>query len=166
MSRFYTIISLIIATLAFGCSTPSKKEVAPETYRNSLNAKIIADTIVYDVILRNIDTSDVWQAECLQRLNQNAFIEYLFDGIYSDRFIATEFMSDKVLSIKDVKDIEKSEGFSRAKVSKVQFRERWYIDSLGVFQKEVLSYTLGLETYSKQNSFLGHKALFVVKPKF
>jgi hypothetical protein len=74
-------------------------------------------------------------------------------------------MGDKPLTIDEVKKIEQEEGFSRDKISKVQFRERWYIDSSDNFQKQIISYTLGIEAYSKQNSFLGHKALFVVKPK-
>lgn len=168
MFKTHTIISILISGLiAVGCSSPEKKEPKHHPNRADISGlKIIADTIIYDVILRNIDTSDVWEAECLQYVDQKSLIDYLFDGIYSKRFVAVEFMGDKILSIDDVKSIENGDGFSRKLVSKVQFKERWYIDSSGNFQKQIISYTLGIEAYSKQNSFLGHKALFVVKPNF
>ena len=101
----------------------------------------------------------------MQYLNQKSLVNYLIDGVYNGKFIAMEFMGDKVLSIDDVKAIEQEKDFSRDRVSKVQFRERWFIDSAGNFQKQIINYTLGIEVYSKQNTFLGHEALFVVKPK-
>lgn len=161
------LISLLIFLPYFfvGCSKTDKPKSTNTKQSLSGNIAVIADTIVYDVILRNIDTSDVWEAECVQYVDQKSFIDFLFEGIYNNKFFAVEFMGDKILSIDDVKSLEKSEGFSRKLVSKVQFKERWYIDTLGNFQKQIISYTLGIEAYSKQNSFLGHKALFVVKPK-
>jgi hypothetical protein len=157
---------LIFLSLMFvGCSKTNKPKSIDPKQSGTGDITVIADTIVYDVILRNIDTSDVWEAECLQYLDQKSLVNYLIDGIYNGQFIAIEFMGDKVLSIDDVKAIEQESDFSRDKVSKVQFRERWYIDSEGNLQKQIISYTLGIEIYSKQNSFLGHKALFVVKPK-
>lgn len=156
---------LIIASFIFGCSKSNKPKETSDQQSISGNITVIADTIVYDVILRNIDTSDVWEAECLQYLDQKSLVNYLIDGVYNGQFIAIEFMGDKVLSIDDVKAIEQENGFSRDKVSKVQFRERWYIDSARNLQKQIINYTLGIEVYSKQNTFLGHEALFVVKPK-
>ena len=156
---------LIIASFIFGCSKSNKPTENSTQQLSPGDITVIADTIVYDVILRNIDTSDVWEAECLQYLDQKSLVNYLIDGVYSGQFIAIEFMGDKVLSIENVKAIEQENGFSRYRVSKVQFRERWFIDSTGNFKKQIISYTLGIEVYSKQNTFLGHEALFVVKPK-
>lgn len=164
MLKIKIISCLVIAFIFVGCSNTENEKVRTRPQVNLANAKIIADTITYDVILRAIDTSEVWEAECLQYLNRESFINYLFEGIYSNQLIAIEFMGNKVLKADDVKEIEHSEGFSRNLVTKVQFKERWYVDSLGNFQKEIISYTLGIEVYSKQNSFLGHKALFVIKP--
>ncbi|HNV51366.1 MAG TPA: hypothetical protein PLH91_06800 [Tenuifilaceae bacterium] len=157
--------TLIIASFIFGCSKSNKPKETSDQQSISGNITVIADTIVYDVILRNIDTSDIWEAECLQYLDQKSLVNYLIDGVYNGQFIAIEFMGDKILSTDDVKAIEQENGFSRDRVSKVQFRERWYIDSSGNLQKQIINYTLGIEVYSKQNTFLGHEALFVVKPK-
>lgn len=164
MKKFITPL-IILLFIFVGCSRTDKPKSNNTKQLASGDITIIADTIVYDVILRNIDTSDVWEAECLQYLDQKSLVNYLIDGVYSGQFIAIEFMGDKVLSIDDVKAIEQEKDFSRDRVSKVQFRERWLIDSEGNLQKQIISYTLGIEIYSKQNSFLGHKALFVVKPK-
>lgn len=163
-SRSLLVIMIIAGTIV-GCSKSNKPQENPAKQALSENITVIADTIIYDVILKNIDTSDVWEAECLQYLDQKSLVNYLIDGVYNGKFIAIEFMGDKVLSIDDVKAIEQEKDFSRDKVSKVQFRERWYIDSEGNLQKQIISYTLGIEVYSKQNTFLGHEALFVVKPK-
>ncbi len=166
MSRTRNLFTiLIILSFFFGCSKSNKPKENSTQQLLPGNITVIADTIVYDVILRNIDTSDVWEAECLQYLDQKSLVNYLIDGVYSGQFIAIEFMGDKVLSIDDVKAIEQEKDFSRDRVSKVQFRERWYIDSAGNFHKQIISYTLGIEVYSKQSTFLGHEALFVVKPK-
>ncbi len=161
------LISLLIFLpyIFVGCSKTDKPKSTNTKQFASGDITVIADTIIYDVIIRNIDTSDVWEAECLQYLDQKSLVNYLMDGVYNGQFIAIEFMGDKVLSLDDVKAIEQEKDFSRDRVSKVQFRERWYIDSKGNLQKQIISYTLGIEIYSKQNSFLGHKALFVVKPK-
>ncbi|KAB2869073.1 MAG: hypothetical protein F9K37_08920 [Bacteroidales bacterium] len=165
MSRVHISLVIVIAAIFFSCKNNENKKTNPAFTKYSAGEKTIADTIIYDVLLRNIDTSDVWEAECLQYLDQKSLVNYLIEGVYSGQFIAIEFMGDKVLSIDDVKAIEQEKDFSRDRVSKVQFRERWYIDSEGNLQKQIISYTLGIEIYSKQNSFLGHKALFVVKPK-
>lgn len=161
----YTIIAILVIVATIGCNRTAEDQTRKHRVASTAKGQIIADTIVYDVILRNIDTSDIWEAECLKYTNQEEFINYLFDGLYSQQFIAVEFLGDKMLSIKEIKEIERSDGFSRSRVSKVQFKEQWYIDSCGNLQKDIISYTLGIEAYSKQNSFLGHKALFVVKPK-
>lgn len=165
MSRVFISLAIVLATFFLSCKNNEGKKSNSDFNTNSAVVKTIADTIIYDVILRAIDTSDVWSAECLKYLDQKLLISYLFEGVYSEQFTAIEFMGDKILSPAEIKEIENEEGFSRDLVTKVQFKERWYIDSSGNLQKQIISYTLGIEVYSKQNSFLGHKALFVVKPK-
>lgn len=157
---------LLFAYILISCKDSSKSVIPKEKLKPSAELKTIADTITYDVMLRAIDTSDTWVAECLQYLNQKDFINYLFDGIYSKQFTAYDFFTGEPLSPNDVREIEHEDDFSRELVSKVQFKEHWYIDSTGHFHKDVLNYTLGIEAYSKQKSFLGHRALFVVKPNF
>ena len=146
----------------YGCNY--NKENSNKTTTNiGAKAITIADTITYDVLLRPLDSTDIWEAEHLKYLNQKEFLNYVFNGLYSGKLSAYEFLSNKKLSISEVEYIEKAEGYSRDQISKAQFKELWYIDSTGVLQKHIFSFTLGISAYSNQNTFLGHKALFVVK---
>lgn len=154
---------LVISFLGiYSCNCNKENNYKP-TINIGEKANTIADTITYDVLLKPIDTTDFWEAEHIKFLNHDAFLTYVFDGIYSGKLSAYEFMSNKKLSITDVKNIENAEGYSRNEISKAQFKELWYIDSTGLLRKHIYSFTLGISAYSNQNTFLGHKALFEVR---
>jgi hypothetical protein len=154
---------LVVSFLGlYGCNYNKENSNKP-TINIGAKAITIADTITYDVLLRPLDSTDIWEAEHLKYLNQKEFLNYVFNGLYSGKFLAYEFMSTKQFNKSEIESIEKAEGYSRDKISKVQFKELWFVDSLGMLQKHIYSYTLGIEAYSNQNTFLGHKALFEVK---
>ncbi len=159
------VVLLVISIFGFYSCNCNKEDNNKTKINIGAKAITIADTITYDVLLRPLDTTDIWEAEQLKYLNQKEFLNYVFDGLYSGKFSAYEFMSTKQFNKSEIEAIEKVEGYSRDKISKVQFKELWYVDSLGTLQKHIFSYTLGIEAYSNQNTFLGHKALFVVKKK-
>lgn len=125
---------------------------------------LVADSIIYDVVIRALDTTDTWDSERLKTFKQDVYIDNIFDQLYKGKLTACDFYTGNKLSVKDIKDIESSEGYSRSKVSKVQFNEQWVIDSLGVLNKRINCMTLGIESYSHQGTFTGHKALFRVYP--
>ncbi len=155
----------LIIVLAFLHSCCSNDSPTDDKIPTLLQSQItLADTITYDVMLRALDEENIWEVEQLKYLNREAFVSYIFDGIYSNRFRAFDFFNGKPLSTDEVKKIDATVGFAREKVTKVQFKELWYVDTLGTLQKHVHSYTLGIEAYSNQNTFIGHKALFTVKP--
>jgi hypothetical protein len=161
-SKSLIVLLAVILLGAIGCNTISKRDnikgkVLP------FYAETVADTIVYDVLLRPLDTTNVWEAEQLKYLNQLGLINHIFESIYSKKYSAYDFFSGKPLSVNEIQSMERVDGFSRKKVSKVQFKELWYLDSLGALQKHIYSYTLGIEAYSDKNTFLGHKALFEVR---
>lgn len=163
----YKLIIVLAICIAFAsCKNDGNSKLA-QSNRAPLpkGSIIIADSIIYDVVIRAIDTSDTWESERLKTFKQDVYIDNIFDQIYKGELIAYDFYSGQKLSVKDVKDIEKSEGYSRSKVSKVQFNEQWVIDSLGVLNKHINSMTLGLESYSHQGTFTGHKALFKIYPR-
>ena len=152
---------LAIFFIAFGCKEPQKPE---SVFYGKGKSIVIADTITYDINLRAFDTTDYWDVEYHRYIKHELFADYFFDGLYMGLYHAFDFDTGKPLSVKDIKKVEMEEGFSRSKVTKVQIKELWLVDSSGVFQRLPYSYTLGLELYSKQGNFLGHRALFVVKP--
>jgi hypothetical protein len=160
-------VALASAFLAFAIfSCKGKPELSDRSmYEPRSGATIVADTITYNVQIGVTDTSDLWSIECLKHMNQPVFIDYIFNGIYKGSLVAHDFNNGMVIPAQKVRQIELQPGFSRGKITKIQFKELWYIDSLGFFRKEIISYTLGLESYSNQNTFLGYSPVFVVKPR-
>ncbi|HOG71953.1 MAG: hypothetical protein KBB29_08440 [Bacteroidales bacterium] len=159
-------VALATAFLAFAFFSCKDK---PEHFNRSIyeqksGVAIVADTITYDVQIGVTDTSDLWSMECLKYMNQQVFIDYIFNGIYKGSMVAHDFNNGMIINAEKVRQLEQQPGFSRGKITKIQFKELWYIDSLGIFRKEIISYTLGLEAYSNQNTFLGYSPVFVVKP--
>lgn len=134
-----------------------KLEVTPE------GSTILADSLIYGIETHENENSDISENEAFKSFLQEKLINYLFDQIYSRNLKAYDFFSDKELSIKEVREIEKAEWFSRSKVGKIQFDEQWYIDKDKILRKRVKSMTLGVESYSNQGNFIGYKALFKVK---
>lgn len=155
-----TAAIFIVSALLSGCAQQDR-EVA-ESFVPQVS-KIIADTITIDITLRALDTTSYWDVEQHKYINQQALVDYIFDGVYSKRLSAYDFYTGKNLGVKDVKKLEVEIGFSRENVSKIQLKELWFIDSTGYLKKKTYSYTLGLEQYSDKGTFLGHKALFTVK---
>ena len=134
-----------------------KLEVTPE------GSTILADSLIYGIETHENENSDISENEAFKSFLQEKLINYLFDQIYSRNLKAYDFFSDKELSIKEVREIEKAEWFSRSKVGKIQFDEQWYIDKDKSLRKRVKSMTLGVESYSNQGNFIGYRALFKVK---
>ncbi|MHC1704001.1 MAG: hypothetical protein AB9846_08835 [Tenuifilaceae bacterium] len=164
MSWPIRIISIItICILCGSCKNKNRLDnnyTPVETLPNG--SILVADSIIYDVVLRDIDHEDPWESERLKSLKLDVFVDNVFDKLYQRELFAYDFYTGKELTLKDIKAIEDREGFSRTKVSKVQFNERWSIDSLGVLNKKINYMTFGLESYSLQGTFTGHKALFKV----
>jgi hypothetical protein len=160
----YLILYLILVLIT---STSCKKEitVAKTTYINTdtITSEIIADTIIYDVLIKNTNPDDLWTDECLKYLHRNNFMDSLFSAIYRGDLIAYDFFTNKPLSIKEVTTIEKSDWYDRDAIGKMQFSEVWYFDSKYiVFKKKVISITFGVEQFTSLNELKGHKPLFKV----
>ncbi|MBQ9470015.1 MAG: hypothetical protein IJU72_03570 [Bacteroidales bacterium] len=160
MQRTNTAIKIALALLiALGAQCHRAESPLGTT---SLQPQGTGDTVVYSVYLAPNQASPSQQVECLLGLNHNAFVDLIFGRIYNGQCRAYGFDDARVLSVSDVRRMERSENFSRERITLVQFRELWSTDSLGRLHKQVLSLTLGIEAYSPQGTFLGHRALFRV----
>lgn len=148
--------------LIIACKT-NQPEQKTSTVQLSDNHILLADSIKYNVVIRVIDKEDSWEVERLTSFKQEVFINYIFDQLYTGKFSAYDYYSHEPFDVRDIKKIEKEPGFSREKIGQILFNEQWHIDSLGVFTKKVNSITLGIEKYSKQGTFKGYEALFLVK---
>mgnify|MGYP001324061354 CR=1 FL=1 len=125
---------------------------------------IIADTIIYDVIIKNPDTNDFWTKECLKYVKLDTFIDFIFNKIYKKEIIAFDIFTGQPLNIKEIKKIEKESDFNKKNIAKLQFTEKWLFDPYkNTFKKEIISISLGYEVKDKHGKIRGYKPLFKIK---
>lgn len=140
------------------------KEIKNENKSSSgSEMEVIADTIIYDVLLKNPNPTDEWANYCLQSLDLDQLVDYIFEGVYKKQLKPIEFFSDQDLDIKDIKLLEKEEEFSRDKIARAQFEEIWYYNkNKHIMQKHVHSIMLAYEVYNNKGEIKGYKPAFKV----
>ena len=151
----------IFALLISGCNQP-----APEAKKVDIETETkytaIADTIITDVVIKNPD-QDEWTDYTLRNLNKEPFVDELFELVYSEKLTPYNFFSDTPMTIDEVKEIEKEDGYSRDKIGKVQFEEAWHFDSENQQMiKKVHSIMLAYELYDAKGDIKGYKPVFKV----
>ena len=164
------IISMIIFCLILSyMSCKESRQESSEYFEagkyksDSMVKNIIADTIIYDVIVKNPDPDDKWTEKCLANFDKSRFVNQLFDAVYNKHAIAHDFFSGKKINPGRLKRMEKSEDFSREKIGKIQFSETWYYDSLNlVMEKRIISLVLGYELYGNNGEIIGYKPVFKI----
>jgi hypothetical protein len=121
----------------------------------------VADTITYDMIIKNPDTTDKWTTKRLAHLQKEKIIDHIFKQIYAQKIKAYDYFRDIPLTISEVKNIEAREAYSRDKIGKIQFTEKWYFDAENLkMQKEVISIVLGYESKNRSGEIKGYKPMF------
>jgi len=157
------LIPVLLVTLVLftGC----KKKEMPAALKTSpaTTGTMVADTIIYDVIITNPDPQDAWTAKCLGRLNRKALVDSLFTMVYAETAVAYNFETLEKLTPVQVKKLESAEGFSRGEIGKIQFTEAWYIHpATNSMTKEVLSVVLGSNFYDSDGNLFGHKPVMKI----
>ncbi len=130
-----------------------------EFYTDSVSkqAILIANPVIYTVVTRNANLSDEWASFCLQGLQINDFTNAVFQQIYNNNVPAINYETDKVMSIEEVKKLEKE--FPRKRIGKVQFEEDWYFDAENFkMSKRVKSVMFAYELYDLKGAIRGYKA--------
>lgn len=166
----FSILALIIA----GCNqtsddnvqnTDSVANIPPVKMGNfyttdtldTSQAVVIADTIIYDVVLRNPDEEDDWASYCLRKMDIEALSNVVFNAIYNKRLEPHEYRTDELMSIEEVKAFEKE--YKRNRIGKMQFIEEWYFNETTLqFHKKVTGIMLAYELYNDANEVKGYKA--------
>lgn len=147
--------------IMFSCNSPSIEKEVVYINTDDIIGNIVADTIIYDVIIKNRDKTDLWKDECLQYLNKDAFIDSIFTAVYNGRHIAYDLFTNEEIPAVELKKLEANEIISRDKIGKIQFREVWYLSSEHmVMKKKILSLILGMEVYSETGEFRDYKPVF------
>ncbi len=123
----------------------------------------IADSIVYDVIIKNANPYDTWTTECLNGLDRKTLVDDLFRAINEGRLKTVDFDTGEELSPKEVKERSREIRKVHSRIGKIQFVENWYFDTLSLsFNKEVRSIVLGYEVYDENGEVRGYKPVFQV----
>jgi len=162
----YLIVGyVIIAASIISCKNDRTAVPISITKTNPEGSIILTDSLVYGIVTHTSQDADPLENEEFKTFLQENLINYIFDQLYAENLKAFDFFSGKELTIKEIKKIEKTEGFSRSRVGKVQFNEQWYFDKNGVLNKRVNSMTFGVEHYSNQGTFLNYNALFTINFK-
>ena len=130
----------------------------PKTDANALN---IANSITYGVIVKNPNPNDEWTDSCLQGFDKEAFINVVLQTVYSGRLTPYNYLDDKPVEIKEIKEFEKN--LKESGLGKVYFTEQWFFDEEKLqMTKVVNSITIGYELRNELDEIYGYKALFVI----
>lgn len=155
-----TIVYAFFILLLISCI--SKPEVSNKKVTAN-SGSVIADTIIYDVLIKNANPDDEWENQRLQYLKHTAFIDSIFILVYNREIIAFDIFDNKALSVSQVKSIEKQAEYSRDRIGKIQFTEKWYFDPTNQeLHKQILSIALGYETYNENGEVRAYKPLFKI----
>lgn len=159
---FSTILA-VLAGLLMSCS--SREESAGLQSTHTLRgARQVADRIVYDVVIKNHDPEDVWTTQCLSGLKRAELVDFIFTGLYDEKFSAFDIFSDEAIPPRKIRKMEAEGEFSRDQVSKIQFVEEWYADpGQYTLTKKVTEVRLGIEHFDGFGLLLGHNPLFKVR---
>ena len=171
--KTYLFVGILLASLVLtNCKTDDSRkseQKTPTVSTNPIKAKkveamdIIADTITYDVVVKNPHPDDAWTDECLKKLNRESLIDNIYEGIYNGSLKTLDYFTDEEMSAEQIKDMEQAEEFNRDNIGKLQFTEIWYMnrDNYTV-HKKVQSVVLGYELKRENGDIKGYKPVFRV----
>ena len=161
------IIILLIAGLT-ACkqqnSDPSvtgKAKILKDT--TLLSFQPIAESIRYDVVIKNPDPADEWTESCLKGLDRKKLIDEVYKTIYAGKVKAYDYYTDEPMSVNQVKEIEKQAESEDAEIAKVQFLEDWFFDQATFnLYKKVHFIMLAYEILDEKGNARNYKAAFYV----
>ena len=157
---FFIFITLIIVN----CSQPAENTATNSPVK--IPGVMLADTIIYPVVIKNPDSTDTWTDDCLRPLNRAKFTDMVFDAIYNNKAQAYSYLDDKPLSISYIKELEQQENYHRDKVGKLQFWESWYFDAKNqIFTKKVHKILVAYEALTEDGKLRNYRAAFYIKLK-
>jgi hypothetical protein len=159
---FVVLISCAVLMLA-GCKKPAPTSTQSLIDKDTLSYDLIADTITYDVVIKNTVSVDPVSDKFLRYLDKTTLIDDIFKSIYAGKLTAYNYDTKNKLSLTEIKVMEGEEGYSREYIGKIQFAEVWlYNVDHSVFKKKVLSMVLGYEQFNDDGTLRGYKPMFKV----
>lgn len=128
-----------------------------------LNFQTIAESIRYDVVIKNPDPANEWTETCLKGFDREKLVGEVYKAIYAGKVKAYDYYTDEPMSVKQVNEIEKQAESDGAEVAKVQFLEDWYFDPVTFnLYKKVHFIMLAYEILDEKGNARSYKAAFYV----
>lgn len=162
--RIRTVILIALCGIILSCNNKQPIVNHIEVKMDSMQYRTYADTIICDMVIKSASKDDKWMNESLKGLQRKALIDTILMDVYTGKLIATDYNSNNILKIDEVKKIEQSIGNNRDIIGKFQFKESWYYDKeKHSFIKKVQSIIFGYEIYDESGYVKGYKPLFRIE---
>lgn len=158
MNNKAIILLVLIVSILASCrenkTTTGPVSHIPE-FSDTLAGIPVAENIIQDIIIKNNDPDNSWAEECLKGMHRENLVDILFEMAYTQKAAVYDFDTHEKLTVKQLKQLEEKEGFSRDKIGKIQFVESWYLnpDSVSI-TKKVSSIVLGYEINAGEGLYL------------
>lgn len=126
---------------------PAKTGNFYATNLDNTNAIVLADSISYDVTIKNPDPQDTWTEEDIGRMDEVALANIVLNAIYNGRLTAYNYQTEAPMSIKEVKALESK--YPRESVARMRFTEEWYFNENELkFGKRVNAIMIAYEKFN------------------
>lgn len=164
----YFLWMLVLAEVFTNYSCKHEEKAVSENY-STITADtalgfVIADTITYEVVIRNPNPDDTWKEQSLKNLNHQFLIDNIFNLIRAGKAIAYDYETNERLTVNQLKKIENEKDFNPHEIGMIQFTEIWFLNpDKSSMTKQVYSMVLGYNYYTSQGEHFGYKPLFKVK---
>jgi hypothetical protein len=158
-----SLLLLTASVFLYSCGGGITDPKSPASPREATDAAMVADTVIYDVVIKNPSAEDIWTEACLKNLDREGLVNMIFEAIYLAELIPYDHLSNEPLSIRDIENLENDPEFSRKTIGKIQFSEEWYFDRDNLrMEKRVNSMALGYEVFDIAGNLRGYKPAFMV----
>jgi len=139
------------------------KEVGSSFTQGHSGQLSVARQIVYDVEIINPNPDDLWTTECLEDLDQKTLVDFVFEGLYSNKFSAYDIFEGTPVSARKIRKMEENEDFTRDQIGKFQFMEEWILDTVNMnYFKHVKEIRMGLQSFNNNGELTGYAPLLRV----
>ncbi|MGD0582925.1 MAG: hypothetical protein ABR974_08270 [Bacteroidales bacterium] len=125
---------------------------------------LVGRDIITDIELKPDTTGDPWEVEKVKGFNGIRMFGILFENIYAKKLTVYDCRSDKVLTTREIRDLQKEFDSDLSRIGKVQFTEDWYFDTRrnGMIKK-IKSVSFGFSIETSGIMAYRYKALFRIR---
>lgn len=158
------VFLFLLSVLAVSCNH-SNQSPYPNTGNfystNDGESVIVADPIIYDVVVKNPDANDEWVESCLENTDVKAIQNIIFTAVLQGRLIPYYYRLDSIIPLDSIKVfIEKNKEFQFAKL---QFGEQWYFNETTLEMNKKVNYiTFGYELFNSDGVMYAYRPGFKV----